>query len=73
MEYIVDGQIYDLNIKVHEPTNDDNDDLAQIITDFKPQGELFVVFSLSMMLPDILEDIQLHSLDFGTYRLLSPF
>lgn len=39
IEVIVDGQIYELNIKVY---NKSEEDLAQVIADFKPQGYLAI-------------------------------
>jgi len=48
VEYIIDGQIYGLNLKVHdvsEKTTTTAQDMQSIIQDFRPQGEFGESFS----------------------------
>ena len=44
LEYIVDGQIYGLNLKTHDEKCQGDEELLQVISSFKPQGSTSYLF-----------------------------
>ena len=59
LEYIVDGQIYGLNLKTHDEKCQGDEELLQVISSFKPQGSTCYLFIVK--LPKIASPFELRS------------
>ena len=57
LEYIVDGQIYGLNLKTHDEKCQGDEELLQVISSFKPQGSISYLFIQFVELPEITSSV----------------